>query len=93
MSDKRWEIQTTININAGRQKNFFVLKIQGVYNGWLKVAPVTLFCLVLLYFYDLYDYTVINRRELILRLIQVLGSASAILAAVFFFTSTLRFGT
>ena len=39
-------------------------------NGWYKIALATAVCLLILYLYDLYDYTVIaNRRELFLRLV------------------------
>lgn len=62
-------------------------------NGWLKIALASLFCLLILYFYDLYDYTVMsNRRELMLRLVQALGIAWAILALVFYFVPFLLIG-
>jgi sugar transferase (PEP-CTERM system associated) len=56
-------------------------------------ALASLFCLLILYFYDLYDYTVMsNRRELMLRLVQALGIAWAILALVFYFVPFLLIG-
>jgi sugar transferase (PEP-CTERM system associated) len=62
-------------------------------NGWMKIALASLFCLLILYFYDLYDYTVMsNRRELMLRLVQALGIAWAILALVFYFVPFLLIG-
>lgn len=62
-------------------------------NGWTKIALASLFCLLILYFYDLYDYTVMsNRRELMLRLVQALGIAWAILALVFYFVPFLLIG-
>ncbi len=62
-------------------------------NGWFKVGLATLVCLLVLYFYDLYDYTVIaNRRELLLRLVQSLGIAWALLALLFYFIPPLMIG-
>src|SRR4051812_26079874 len=62
-------------------------------NGWLKVTLATSVCLLILYFYDLYDYTVMgNRRELLLRLIQALGIAWALLALLFYFVPFLMIG-
>ncbi|MBC7899104.1 MAG: TIGR03013 family PEP-CTERM/XrtA system glycosyltransferase [Saprospiraceae bacterium] len=62
-------------------------------NGWYKVGLVTLICLSALYFYDLYDFTVMhNRRELNARLIQALGSGWVLLAVVFYFSPTLQIG-
>ena len=62
-------------------------------NGWLKIALATSVCALILYFYDLYDYTVMtNRRELMLRLVQALGIAWALLALVFYFAPPLLLG-
>jgi sugar transferase (PEP-CTERM system associated) len=62
-------------------------------NGWLKVTLATFVCLLILYFYDLYDYTLMgNRRELLLRLIQSLGIAWALLALLFYFVPPLLIG-
>jgi sugar transferase (PEP-CTERM system associated) len=62
-------------------------------NGWLKVTLATCVCLLVLYFYDLYDYTVMgNRRELLLRMIQALGIAWALLALLFYFVPPLMIG-
>lgn len=62
-------------------------------NGWLKIGLVSLVCIVNLYFYDLYDYIVMtNRRELMLRLVQALGTAWALLALVFYFAPMLMIG-
>ena len=45
-------------------------------NGWVKIAVASAVCILILYFYDLYDYIVMtNRRELMLRLVQALGVA------------------
>lgn len=62
-------------------------------NGWEKVILATLVCLLLLYFHDLYDYTVMgHRRELLLRLTQALGIAWALLAILFYFVPLLIIG-
>jgi sugar transferase (PEP-CTERM system associated) len=61
--------------------------------GWEKIAVATLLCLLNLYFYDLYDYTVMgNRRELMLRLVQALGIAWAVLAFLFYLVPPLFIG-
>ncbi|MEQ1604210.1 MAG: TIGR03013 family XrtA/PEP-CTERM system glycosyltransferase [Pyrinomonadaceae bacterium] len=62
-------------------------------NGWVKIAVATLVCLLILYFYDLYDYIVMtNRRELLLRLVQALGIAWALLALLFYFVPATMLG-
>ena len=62
-------------------------------NGWLKIGFATFVCLLILYFYDLYDYTVMgNRRELMLRLVQALGIAWVLLALVFYFAPPMLIG-
>lgn len=62
-------------------------------NGWLKITLATAVCTLILYFYDLYDYTVMtNRRELLLRLVQALGIAWALLAFIFYFVPPLLLG-
>ncbi len=62
-------------------------------NGWEKIVLATLICLLILYFYDLYDFTVMsNRRELMLRLVQALGIAWALLAFLFYFIPPLFIG-
>ncbi len=62
-------------------------------DGWAKVTFATFVCLLILYFYDLYDYTVMsNRRELLLRLVQALGIAWALLAFVFYIFPPLFIG-
>ncbi|HVE56498.1 MAG TPA: TIGR03013 family XrtA/PEP-CTERM system glycosyltransferase [Pyrinomonadaceae bacterium] len=62
-------------------------------NGWLKITLATAVCALILYFYDLYEYTVMtNRRELMLRLVQALGIAWALLALLFYFVPPLLIG-
>ena len=62
-------------------------------NGWYKIIIAVLICLLNLYFYDLYDYTVMgNRRELMLRLVQAIGIAWAVLAFLFYVAPPLMIG-
>lgn len=62
-------------------------------NGWFKISLVTVVCIINLYFYDLYDYVVMtNRRELLLRLVQALGIAWALLALLFYLAPPLMVG-
>lgn len=62
-------------------------------NGWLKIGLAAAVCLLILYFYDLYDYVVMtNRRELMLRMVQALGIAWALLALLFYFVPQLLIG-
>lgn len=62
-------------------------------NGWLKIVLASVVCLLILYFYDLYDYMVMtNRRELMLRLVQALGIGWALLALMFYFAPPLLIG-
>lgn len=62
-------------------------------DGWLKVTVAALVCLLILYFYDLYDFAVMgNRRELLLRLVQALGIGWALLAFCFYLIPSLQLG-
>ncbi len=62
-------------------------------NGWFKIAVAALVCLLVLYFYDLYEFTVMNnRRELMLRLVQASGIAWVLLALIFYFVPQLLIG-
>jgi len=62
-------------------------------NGWYKIIIAVLLSLLILYFYDLYDYTVMsNRRELMLRLVQAIGIAWALLAFLFYLVPPLMIG-
>lgn len=62
-------------------------------NGWLKIGLAASVCLLIMYFYDLYDYIVMtNRRELMLRLVQALGIAWALMALLFYFVPPLLLG-
>src|SRR5437868_171225 len=65
----------------------------GEKNGWYKIGLASFVCVVILYFYDLYDYVVMtNRRELMLRMVQALGIAWVLLALLFYFVPQLLIG-
>jgi len=61
-------------------------------NLW-KIALVTIICQLCLYYNDFYDLTLVHSsRELIVRLLQAAGSASIILAALYFIAPDLMIG-
>jgi sugar transferase (PEP-CTERM system associated) len=58
-----------------------------------KIALVTLICQLCLYYNDFYDLTLLqSNRELIVRLLQAVGAASIILAALYFIVPALQVG-
>ncbi|HYX40158.1 MAG TPA: hypothetical protein VE821_00605, partial [Pyrinomonadaceae bacterium] len=62
-------------------------------HGFYKAALATIFCLAAFYLYDLYDFVVMHdRRELVLRLVQVLGLAWIALAISFYIFPHLMIG-
>ena len=62
-------------------------------SGWVKITVATIICVAALYLYDLYSFTVVNdRRELVFRLLQALGTAWAVLAFIFYFAPYLMIG-
>lgn len=62
-------------------------------NALVKITLATSVCVIAIYFYDLYDYAVMNsRRELILRLIQVMGIAWTLLALLYYLVPPLMIG-
>jgi sugar transferase (PEP-CTERM system associated) len=61
-------------------------------NLW-KIALVTLICQLCLYYNDFYDLTLLqSNRELIVRLLQAVGAASILLAALYFTIPALQVG-
>lgn len=53
--------------------------------GLLKIAVATLVCMLCMHYYDLYDSLVIgNLREVLARIVQVLGTACVVLAILYF---------
>src|SRR5215207_9147894 len=58
-----------------------------------KIALVTLVCQLCLYYNDFYDLTLVHsNRELIVRLLQAVGAASIVLAALYFTVPALIIG-
>jgi sugar transferase (PEP-CTERM system associated) len=61
-------------------------------NLW-KIALVTLVCQLCLYYNDVYDLTLVqSNRELVVRLLQAVGAASIVLAAIYFVVPSLMIG-
>jgi sugar transferase (PEP-CTERM system associated) len=61
-------------------------------NFW-KIGLVTLVCQLCLYYNDFYDLTLVHsRRELIVRLLQAVGAASIVLAALYVAVPSLMIG-
>lgn len=62
-------------------------------NAFIKISLAALFCWVIMYLYDLYDYSVMNnRRELLLRLIQTTGISWTCLALLYYLVPPLMIG-
>jgi sugar transferase (PEP-CTERM system associated) len=58
-----------------------------------KIALVTVVCQLCLYYNDFYDLTLVHsNRELIVRLLQAVGAASIVLAALYFTIPALMIG-
>ena len=58
-----------------------------------KIVLVTLVCQLCLYYNDFYDLTLVHsNRELIVRLLQAVGAASIVLAALYFVVPALMIG-
>jgi sugar transferase (PEP-CTERM system associated) len=61
--------------------------------GFLKIGVIAGAFLLCMYYFDLYDSSVLgNRREVVARLIQVIGSASALLAFIYYVYPPLKMG-
>ena len=61
--------------------------------GFVKIAVIAAAFLICMYYFDLYDSAVLgNRREVLARLIQVSGSASALLAFIYYVYPPLKLG-
>jgi sugar transferase (PEP-CTERM system associated) len=58
-----------------------------------KIVLVTVICQLCLYYNDFYDLTLVHsNRELIVRLLQAVGAASIVLAALYFIVPALMIG-
>jgi sugar transferase (PEP-CTERM system associated) len=61
--------------------------------GFLKVIVVAAAFVVCMYYFDLYDSAILsNRREIVSRLVQVLGTASLVLAILYYIYPPLELG-
>jgi sugar transferase (PEP-CTERM system associated) len=61
--------------------------------GFLKIGVIAATFVICMYYFDLYDSSVLgNRREVLARLIQVLGTVSALLAFVYYVYPPLKMG-
>jgi FlaA1/EpsC-like NDP-sugar epimerase len=61
--------------------------------GFLKVLLLSSLFIVCIYYFDLYDSSVLsNRREVFARLVQALGAVSILLALVYYFYPPLELG-
>lgn len=61
--------------------------------GFLKIAVIAATFIICMHYFDLYDSSVLgNRREILARLIQVLGTVSALLAFVYYVYPPLKMG-
>ena len=62
-------------------------------NGFLKILMISAAFMVCMYYFDLYDSSILsNRREVLSRLIQVMGTMCILLAAVYYFYPPLELG-
>ena len=61
--------------------------------GFLKIILLSVIFMICMYYFDLYDSSILsNRREVVTRLIQVLGTMCILLAAVYYFYPPLELG-
>ncbi len=61
--------------------------------GFLKISVVAVVFILCMYYFDLYDSLVLsNRREVLTRLVQVLGTVCIMLAVLYFAIPTLQLG-
>jgi sugar transferase (PEP-CTERM system associated) len=65
----------------------------GNQNGWVNALIVTVVAQACLYYADLYNWRLVSdRRELFIRILQALGSASFLLAAIYYWFPALVVG-
>ena len=61
--------------------------------GFLKISIVSAAFIICMYYFDLYDSSVLsNRRELVIRLVQVVGTACIVLAGLYYIYPPLELG-
>ena len=62
-------------------------------HGFLKILMLSATFMICMYYYDLYDSSILsNRREVLSRLVQVLGTICILLAIVYYFYPPLELG-
>lgn len=75
---------------TGGDGSFFLL-YQG---GATRIAIVCAICVICLYYFDLYDSLVLtNTREVVTRLVQVIGTTCIILAVIYYIYPSVQIGT
>ena len=83
-------IVAAVYLRLGAEDAQFELSLR---HGYFKAGLATLFCLIAFYLFDLYDFIVMHdRRELVLRLVQALGTAWIALALCFYAFPQLALG-
>ena len=61
--------------------------------GFLRIFILSIVFIVCMYYFDLYDSSILsNRREVLTRLVQVLGTASIVLACLYYVYPPLELG-
>jgi sugar transferase (PEP-CTERM system associated) len=61
--------------------------------GFAKIAVVSVAFVACMYYFDLYDSSILgNRREVVIRLVEVLGTVYAILASLYYLYPPLELG-
>jgi FlaA1/EpsC-like NDP-sugar epimerase len=61
--------------------------------GFLKISVLSAAFIVCMYYFDLYDVSILgNRREVLTRLVQVLGTVSIVLACLYYVYPPLELG-
>jgi sugar transferase (PEP-CTERM system associated) len=65
----------------------------GYEQGFLKVVLVSMAFITCMYYFDLYDSSILsNRREVLTRLVQVLGTTSLVLSGFYYLYPSLELG-
>jgi len=69
------------------------LRMLNYQNGVLKIFVVSVAVITCMYYFDLYDSSVLaNRREMLIRLVQVLGTIYSVSVFVYYLYPPLEFG-
>jgi sugar transferase (PEP-CTERM system associated) len=63
-------------------------------NGWIRLAIISVVSVLCLYYYDLYNSIIVaSNRELITRLVQVVGTTCIILAVLYYLVPSIQIRT